>query len=1290
MTNIRTALSAKRKRVLIVEDQLIVTRDLRNRLNDLGYIPVAETAFAEESITLAERLQPDLILMDIRLAGEMDGVEAASIIGERFHLPVVFLTAHAEDATLDRAKQAEPYGYIVKPFEDRELRTVIELALHKHGTEKALWASQQEMATILRTAMDGFCIIDADGRILEVNEAACQMGGYSREELLSLSVTDLDLGGTAEDMLRSLEEVRQAGKNRFELNLLHKTGRAVVVEASINYLEQGGGRFFCFLRDITERRRHVQALRASQASLAHAQAIAHLGSWELQFEKGQPTNELRWSDEVYRIFGYSPGEVEISRSFFKGGLPDEDRQVLEKAFDEALAGRIDYEVHHRVVRPSGEERFVTERAEIIRDENGVPLRMLGTVHDVTEARRAQQALYSMQFAVEHSADSIFWIAEDSRITYVNQAACEFLGYPREELLRMSICEVDPRITPEQFSLRWNNLRQLKNDIAEAVYRTRDGRLLPVEVRASHVVFEGREFQCAFARDISDRKAAEWALQQREAELAAIYEHAPIVMCLLDADQRVLRVNRAGRLLVGGLEDSVVNQWLGELLEPNVSREDLREPAGVQDHHALPLQLAIADTLQTGRSHTGIESRTAIPSSKGRRQHHLVAHTAALRIGGESRVLLCLEDVTDKKAAQAQLEETSNVLRVLLANLQTGTMVEDENGKLLHLNQKFCDLLAVPQAPESLLGSGSSSLKQSAARMFLADAAFVSRIEQLMQAEESVTGEELPLKDGRVFARDYAPIVLGGGRPAHLWSYRDITGQKHSEQRLRQQAALLQAAHDSILVAEVSGPIQFVNPAAGQLLGLEPVQCIGKPLEEVLRTRSDLQLRLAVKEARTSGEWSGELNLRTLGGHERVVDSRWARIQDAAMGAESLLIICNDVTEKKQLEAQYLRAQRLESVGTLASGVAHDLNNVLSPILMGLEVLGDACPSKEARSMLSIMKESATRGKDTVLQLLTFARGTASQKGPVQLRHLMQEVVRLLRQTFPKNIQIFADYPTEPFTVLADPSQLHQVLMNLCVNARDAMPEGGVLSVTLENDLLELSSVRLHPKAKPGPYAVVKVADSGTGIPPEILDRIFDPFFTTKPQGKGTGLGLATVLGIVGSHGGFVLVDSKPSQGSTFTVYLPAAAAEITMAVETPEKDNYRGIGELVLVVDDEPAILRVAENLLQLHGYRTLTAGNSADALTLFQSHRQDLRLVLTDVMMPFGDGRQLISTMRALDPNLPIVAISGLAGRQTQGELVLCGASVFLPKPFTSQELLRTLHKLLRRDGVHGHNGSG
>jgi nitrogen-specific signal transduction histidine kinase/ActR/RegA family two-component response regulator len=388
----------------------------------------------------------------------------------------------------------------------------------------------------------------------------------------------------------------------------------------------------------------------------------------------------------------------------------------------------------------------------------------------------------------------------------------------------------------------------------------------------------------------------------------------------------------------------------------------------------------------------------------------------------------------------------------------------------------------------------------------------------------------------------------------------------------------------------------------------------------------------------------------------------------------------DISEHKRLEEQFLHAQRMEAIGTLASGVAHDLNNILAPMLMGAGLLKSRLNDADDQKMLALIEHSAQRGASIVRQLLSFGRGVESIRGPLQLRRLLEELGSFVEETFPRSITIVVDAPADLWTVQADATQLYQVLMNLCVNARDAMPDGGKLTVEARNVELTGKEGPSNPEGKAGSYVVLAVSDTGRGIPPEIVHRIFEPFFTTKGPGKGTGLGLSTALGIVKSHGGFMTVASEPGRGSNFKVHLSAEKGAAEAVAKGTESPLPAGRGELILVVDDEVPIQETARLLLEEHHYRVLVAANGAEAIQLFIKHRQNVRLMLTDVMMPVMDGATLIRSLRVLDPKLKVkvIAMSGLSQEDRRAELVAMGVTNMLTKPFGQKELLQAVGRVL------------
>ena len=371
---------------------------------------------------------------------------------------------------------------------------------------------------------------------------------------------------------------------------------------------------------------------------------------------------------------------------------------------------------------------------------------------------------------------------------------------------------------------------------------------------------------------------------------------------------------------------------------------------------------------------------------------------------------------------------------------------------------------------------------------------------------------------------------------------------------------------------------------------------------------------------------------------------------------------------------------MESIGTLAGGIAHDLNNILSPILMSVDMLQLNRPDPETARWLSMIRENAERGADLIRQVLTFARGMSGERIPVQLKHIIKEIVSVLRETMPRSIEVKFDIEPELWVISADPTQIHQVLMNICINARDAMPAGGSITIKASNVIVDENYARMNIDAEPGRYVLLTISDTGTGMGPEVISRIFDPFFTTKEIGKGTGLGLSTTLTIIKSHGGFLNVYSEVKRGSRFSIYLPSNNDAQHHVESLPEIKLPAGNGELILIVDDEENIRLVAEATLQKYGYRTMLAVDGTDALAIFAKHGDDISLVLTDMAMPYMDGTALIRALRKIDQNVRVIAMSGLASVDQTAELKEMNITHFLIKPYTAESLLNSVADVLAR----------
>ncbi len=620
----------------------------------------------------------------------------------------------------------------------------------------------------------------------------------------------------------------------------------------------------------------------------------------------------------------------------------------------------------------------------------------------------------------------------------------------------------------------------------------------------------------------------------------------------------------------------------------------------------------------------------------------------------------LKELTDLKRA---LDESAIVA------------ITDETGKITYVNDKFCDIAKYSR--EELIGQDHRIINSG-----YHSKEFIRGIWTNIANGKIWRGElRNKAKDGSIYWVDttIVPFLDELGKPAHYVAIRyEITARKLGEERIRHQASLLDKAQDAILVCDLNFQVIYWNKGAERLYGWSAEVSFGRLVTDLLCGGSPDFVAKARHALAESDEWKAESRHLTREGESLVVESRWTLVRDESGAPDYYLVTNTDITEKKRTEEHLLRAQRMESIGTLAGGIAHDLNNILSPILMAVDMLQINGPDPATARWLGMIKENSERGADLVKQVLTFARGMAGDRVSVRLKHIVKDLVGVLEQTLPKSITVKHNVATDLWTISADPTQIHQVIMNICINARDAMPTGGTISIDAQNVSIDENYARMNVDAEPGNYVLLTVSDTGMGMEADVIKRIFDPFFTTKEIGKGTGLGLATTLTIVKSHGGFINVYSEVHRGTRFSIYLPSAEETSVSTASTQTEALPRGAGQTILVVDDEENIRTVAEATLGQFGYRTLTAVDGTDALAVYSQNAKDIDAVLTDMAMPYMDGTALIRALRKLDPAIPIIVMSGLLNEAQHADLTILGVKACLSKPYTAETLLKTLAEIL------------
>jgi len=559
----------------------------------------------------------------------------------------------------------------------------------------------------------------------------------------------------------------------------------------------------------------------------------------------------------------------------------------------------------------------------------------------------------------------------------------------------------------------------------------------------------------------------------------------------------------------------------------------------------------------------------------------------------------------------------------------------------------------------------------------------------LQTNGYIRYDDLPFmtKDGRQVPVEFVSnIYQEGDLQVIQCNIRDISARKRADAALRQSEERFK-----LVVRAVSDVIWDWRFASENLWLSEGfLTTFGYSAGEIDPTIEAWESRLhpddrrrtvdSIRQAIDSGgeAWAAEYRFRRKDGNYAYIQDNGYILRDSAGKGIRMVGGMRDLTEQKKMETQHQRTERMESIGTLAGGIAHDLNNVLTPIMMSIELLKfDSDNTPDRRTILDTIHSSCRRGAELVRQVLSFARGLDGERLSLRLRHLIDELNGMIRETFPRNIKILTQVPYDLWPIVGDPTQLHQVLLNLAVNARDAMPQGGILTIAATNVTLEPRGVGTANETSGGRHVLLKVSDTGQGIPPEIRERIFEPFFTTKEIGKGTGFGLATVHNVVKSHGGFLDLESEAGLGTTFSIYLPADPALEIVATTPPfQADLPRGHAELVLVVDDEFSIRDITKRTLEAFGYRVITANNGAEAVELYATQASQIAVVLTDMMMPVMDGAATIPLLKRINPSAKIIVVSGL---ETAKE-VRAAVSDFLPKPYSAKTLVQLVRDVLDR----------
>ena len=1127
--------------------------------------------------------------------------------------------------------------------------------------EKALRESERDYRQLVQNANSIILRMDTEGTVTFFNAFAERFFGFTAEEIIGRNAVGTIVPETetsGRDLARLLADLcrnpEQYATNENE-NCTSDGRRVWVAWTNSAVINEAG--------------EPIGALSVGNDITAHKQAEADLRERHRELEQlfAAIPDALIYTDAEHRVtqvspaftrlYGYSPESIageHISLLYADPG----DARVCREAGD--LAGRTCSATHRRIDGSTFESEAVNTA---VHNARGDLIGYLSIIRDVTEQKRAQQALRMMQFAVEHASVAVYWTSASGRFVYVNSAACRSVGYQAHDLLRMSVADIDPNFPVDGWPEHWAELKRAGALVFRTSHRNRDGRVFPVEITAHHVDFEGREFNFAFVRDLTDHEQVELALRESEdcyralssaaTEGVLIHDKATIVDCN-EAICRIFGYEHSE--LIGADVFSLGAPESRSVLRENAAKATARpyEAVGLhKDGTRFPVEI-------TGRD---------------------------MPFRGRTRRVVTVRDISERKQAEEAARQSEKRYRILAENARDVIWMCDFQLNFTYVSPSVETLRgytseeAQGHALEQTLTPPSAALARQVSEELVSGSA--NPLDSSAPEQARVLELEMTRKDGSTVWTEVTMTLArdAEGKPTGIIGItRDIAERRQAEEERRRLARAVEQTGDAILIIDADGRILYANRAAETLSEYSRTQLQGASLHTLAdNPRQRGAIRRVWAAARDQRLWQGRVALTRPDGTGYYCDVTMSAVQDADGLIVNHVITARDVTAQLGLEDQLRHTQKMEALGALAGGVAHDFNNMLTAIRGYAELLKnrDLQPEDTVRAAETI-ERAAERAGSLTSQLLGFARKGMLQKTPVDMHAAVNEVIALLSHTIDKRVSLVTDFSLNRAVVIGDPNQLQQVLLNLALNARDAMPDGGRLIFSTSSIDITTAETSRHPEARPGRYVAVSVSDTGTGIAPDLFDRIFDPFVTTKPEGDGSGMGLPMVYGIVSAHGGWVEVSTRQREGSVFTVLLPAAKDQAAaQRAGGTRSETLLGSGR-ILVVDDEEIVREILSDMLRRLGYEVIEAEAGAEAVEVYGSQREQIDAVILDLVMPGMSGGDTFDALRAIDPSVRALLSTGHSPDGVTQALLDRGVKGLVPKPYGLNELARALHAAL------------
>jgi PAS domain S-box-containing protein len=1019
--------------------------------------------------------------------------------------------------------------------------------------------------------------------------------------------------------------------------------------------------------DITARKMSEHALTANEERWKLAVAGSRDGIWDWNAEADEVFFSSRWKE----ILGFDDHEIGSSQSEWKDRIHPEDRPSVLAVLESHLAGRCPfYETEYRLRCKDGSWKWVLARGTVVsRGPGGKPLRFLGAITDITERKKIEDDLRKSEArfaALFRSSPTPIGILDLStnRLIDVNDAWVSGTGYLRDEAIGHSTADLgivsDENLQRAVSRLEGQGL--LRN--YELEFRRRDGSVRAGLLSSELLHLDGKPCAITTTLDITDRKRVEQALGERERQFRALTENSKIGVYSI-RDGKIAYANPALANGIGYEIDEIIGADPLKFVDPR--------------DHAL-----VAENFRRRREYeTPPDSYVFRARCKNGATKHIEVFPALVEMDGPPTIIGHMVDVTARKHAEEALREANQHFLSVASCVPDVIWSMDLSGRFTYVS---------PSVERTYGWTVEECLKFTredwrTRAHFEKDAILIKQeLENALSPHDRnrvVTVEsEHMRKDGTTFWVEISASLIWSedGRPVGMTGIaRDITERKRAEEERMRLAAAIEQAAETVVITDASANILYANPAFERTTGYTVAEGLGKNPRFLKSSKQDNNFYREMWDVLTRGEvWRGRFYNQRKDGALYLEDATISPVRNESGRIVNYIAVKLDVTREAELQTQLSQAQKMESVGRLAGGVAHDFNNLLTIIngysRMALNKLRADDPLREQLEEILKAGESAT---GLTRQLLAFSRQQVLQPRVLDLNRVVEGMQSMLQRLVGEDVDVRVALKADGAMVHADPHQLEQVIMNLAVNARDAMPNGGHLFIETNLVQWDESYAKSYPDIRAGRYALLAVSDTGAGINEATRQRIFEPFFTTKGTGQGTGLGLSMVQGIVAQSGGHVNVYSEPGRGTTFKIYLPALAG----AVADPEKGGTALVShgtETILVVEDQAKVRTFAVAVLKDYGYRVMAAANAVEALTICEREDTRIDMVLTDVVMPQMSGVELVIQLAALRPGIKTLLMSGYTDNVMVQHALLSEGAHFIEKPFSPKDLARRVREVL------------